>query len=155
MNRLSGHNTGSLKLKRTASFGLDGSETVDRVTQGVDDTAEVPFTDRDRKDFARTRDFLTSLNARELTEHDDTDGVLVKVQRETEGSVGELDEFVRHDAGESVHVRDSIARVDDVSDLFRARFRRLVRLREVAQRLADVIRVNCQFSHCCFPLCGG
>jgi len=152
VNRLTSHNAGSLELEGAATFSLDGAESVDGVSERVNDATEVAFADGDREDLARAGNFLTGLDTGEFTEDDGTDLVFVEVEGETKGSVLELDEFVGHNAGESVDVRDTVTGVDHVTNFLCARLRRLVRLSEVAKRLADVVRVDSEFSHG-FSLC--
>src|SRR5690606_14910736 len=117
VNRLALHDAGSLQLEGAAPFCLDLSQTVDRVAERVDHTTEVCVADRNREHVTGAGDLLASLDAAELTQDDNTDLALVQAQGQAEGAVSELDELVRHDAGEALHVGDAVCGVDYVPDL--------------------------------------
>ncbi|CAB4586637.1 unannotated protein [freshwater metagenome] len=152
MNRLTRHNTGSLELEGATSLSLDGTESVDGVSERVNNATEVTFTDSNGENLTRAGNFLSGFDSGELSENNGSDLVLVEVEGEAQSPVGELDEFVGHHAGESVNVCNSVTSVNDVANFLCARFRRLVRLGEVAKRLADVVRVDFHFCHG-FSLC--
>ena len=137
MDRLALHDAGGLELELADTLGRDRAEAVDRVAERVDHAAEVAVTDRDGEDLTRAGDFLTGLDAGEVAEDDDADLVLVEVQRETLGAVGEGHELVRHDAGKSLDVSDAVGGVDDGADLGRRGPGGLVRGGEILQRVTD------------------
>ena len=93
-------------------------------------------------------------DAVELAEHDDADLVLVEVERQAERAVGEPDELVRHDAGKALDVRDAVRGVHDVADLGGGGLARPIRLNEVLERVADLVRANRYFCHF-FPIFAG
>ena len=113
----SAHDARRLQLEGTTTLGGDVAETVDRVAERVDDTAEVAVADGDRQDLTGAGDLLAGLDTGEVAEHDDTDLVLVEVQREALDAVLEADELVRHDAGKTLDVGDAVGGVDDRAHL--------------------------------------
>ncbi len=147
------HDARRLQLERATTGGRDLAETVDRVAERVDDAAEVAVADGDREHLAGAGDLLAGLDAREVAEHDDTDLVLVEVQRQALDAVGEPDELVGHDAGEALDVRDAVGGVDDGADLGRGSGGRLVRGDEVFQRVTDDVGADGQICHG-VPSCG-
>ena len=62
MHGLSGDNAGSLELDSLALVALDGTVTVDGVTEGVNDSAEHALTDGDIDDGAGSLDDITLLD---------------------------------------------------------------------------------------------
>lgn len=143
MHRLTRHHTGSLELECTAALDLlDLAEPVDRLAERVDHAAEVALAHGHREHLAGAGDLLALLDAGELAEHDDTDLVLLEVLRQAERAVREADQLVRHHAGETLDVGDAIGCVDNSADLGLLRLGRLVRRREVLQRVADFVRAD-------------
>lgn len=62
VHRLSGDNAGSLELNTLALVGLDGTVTVDGVTESINDSAEHALTDGDIDDGAGSLDDITFLD---------------------------------------------------------------------------------------------
>ncbi len=139
MHALALHDAGRLELESTTPHRRDRPESVDRVAERVDDATQVAVTHGDGEDLTRAADFLSGFDAGELAEDDDTDFVLVQVQREARRAVGEGHELVGHDTGQALEVRDAVGRVDDRADLGRRGAGGLVRGGEVLQRVTDDI----------------
>ncbi len=66
MHALALHDAGSLELEGTTTLDRDLAETVDRVAERVDDTAEEAVADADREHLAGTGDALALFDAEEL-----------------------------------------------------------------------------------------
>ena len=132
---------------RTA-VGRDSAEAVERVAERVDDAAEVAVADGRRRGPRRCG--VTSMPSSmplELAEDDDADLVLLEVQREAGGAVGEADELVGHDAGQALDVRDAVGGVDHGADLGRGGLAGVVRGDEVGERVADVVGADAEIGH--------
>src|SRR5690606_20341721 len=99
-------------------------------------------------------DLLALFDARELTENNDTNFVLVEVLGEAEGAIRETDELVRHHARETRDVSDTVGCVGDGADLARARTGGLVGGDEVLQRVTDDVGADGDVCHCLPSLCG-
>ena len=97
-------------------------------------------------DPPRGLDDLLLLEVVDLTQDDGTDGVLVEVQRETQGPVLELEQLVHRRARKSGHAGDAVADFDDASDLLGAH-RRGVLLDVALQRPGDLTGVDRQLCH--------
>ena len=104
-----GHDARGLQLQGAAAVGLDLAEAVDRVAERVDDAAEVALADGDGEHLTGALHRLALLDAAELTEDDRTDLALFQVEREAEGAVLELQQFVRHGRGKALDLRDAVA----------------------------------------------
>ena len=148
MHRLAIHHTGGLQFERTATLVLDGAETVDGVTQRVNHATEVAVADGDRKNLTRAGDLHALDDAGEVTQHNNTDFVLIEVEGQTQGAVGETNELVCHDAGQSFDVRNSVSGVDDVTHLSLGCAARLVRGHEVLEGIANLVRADRDICHC-------
>ena len=90
---------------------------------------------------------LALLDAAELAEDDGTDLALFEVERETEGAVLELQQFVRHGRGQALDLRDAVAGNGDRTDLLARGRVRLVRLDKVLQRVPDLLRPDRELRH--------
>ncbi len=139
MDRLAGHDAGCLQFERTAAFGRDGAEAVDRGAERVDDATEVAIADGNGENLACAVHLHALNDSSELAEHDDADLIFVEVLGEAQRSVGELDELVGHHAGQTRNVGNSVAGCGDVTDLGRCGLVRLVGLDEVLESVADLI----------------
>jgi hypothetical protein len=62
VDRLPGDNTGSLKLNSLTFGGIDGTLSINRVTEGIDDSSEKGFTDWDIDNSSSSLDDITFLN---------------------------------------------------------------------------------------------
>ena len=141
------HHVRSLRLENTAAFALNLAEAVDRLAQRVDYTAEVSVADRYGQHFAGTADFLTLLDAGEVTEDDHTDFAGVKVERQTKRAVLKGQQLIGHATRQSRHVRNAITTSRDIADLLGRIVRRLVGLDEIVEGLAYRGGINGKFCH--------
>ncbi len=147
MHRLADHDARGLQLEGATAFGRDLAETVDRVAERVDDAAEVTLADADGEHLTGALHRLALLDSAELAEDDRTDLALFEVEGETEGSVLELQQFVRHGGGQALHLRDAVAGNADRSDLLARGRVRLVRLDKVLQCVPDLLRPDRELRH--------
>jgi hypothetical protein len=147
VHRLALHDRGGLQLQGAAALGLDLAEAVDRAAQGVDDPAQVSLADRYREHLTGALHRLALLDTAELAEDDRTDLALFQVQRETEGSVLELQQLVRHRRGKALDLGDTVAGDGDRTDLLARGRVRLVRLDKVLQRVPDLLRPDRELRH--------
>src|SRR5665811_914543 len=97
------------EVKRTGEVlsvpvGDDLAQAVDRLTERVDHPAKEVVADRDGEDLARALDLLAFLDTGEVTQNDDTDLVGLKVERDAQGLVGELQQLVGHRRGQALDV---------------------------------------------------
>ena len=77
VNATSGHNAGGLKLERTTALRLDRAKAINRITQRVNNTAEVAIADWHRENFTGPGDLHTGFNTSELAEDNHANLVLV------------------------------------------------------------------------------
>ncbi|KAB5588085.1 Acetylglutamate semialdehyde dehydrogenase [Ceratobasidium theobromae] len=151
VDRLAGHDSGSLELEGAAPLRLDLAEAVDGTTERVDDAAEVAVADGDGEDLAGAADGLALVDTGEVAEHDDADLALVEVHRQAGGAVLEGEQLVGHDAGQALDVGNAVRGEDDVPDLLGGDLGGLVGLDELIQGGADLLRPDGQFSHLSSP----
>ena len=84
MDALTHHDAGGLQLERAASFQIgDVAEAVDGPTEGIDRATEVPVTDRDGENLARSVDDLSFFDTSEIAEDDGANLALVQVHGQT------------------------------------------------------------------------
>ena len=83
-----------LDLEPAGLVGGDGALAVDRLAQGVDHPAEQGVADPDREDPPGRLDQLLLLEAGVLAQDDGADGLLVEVEGQSLGAVGELEDLV-------------------------------------------------------------
>lgn len=110
VHRLTDHDARGLQFEGATAFGRDLAEAVDRVAERVDNAAEVTLADADGEHLTGALHRLALLDSAELAEDDRTDLALFEVEGETEGSVLELQQFVRHGGGQALHLRDAVMR---------------------------------------------
>ena len=101
MHGLATHDAGGLDLHAAALDTDELAFAVDRFTEGVDDPAQHAVTDRDRQDPSGRFHRLALLDSVAPTEHDGADRGLVEVQRQTDGAIGEFEQFVDRRIGQS------------------------------------------------------
>jgi hypothetical protein len=70
---LAGQNTGGLELSTAALSGLEGTLSIDGVTESVNDTSEKSLADRNVDNLSGTLDSLTLLDETVRTEKHNTD----------------------------------------------------------------------------------
>src|SRR6185437_14988215 len=147
LNGLPLDNRRGLQFQFTLRGVLDRAEAVERLAKRADDAAEERVPNRRREDLAGPLDPLAFLDSREFTENNDTDLAHVKVLRDAPDAVLELKKFVCHGRGQALDARDAVATLDDRADLFARDVRGLVLFDEPRQRVADLIRPDCQLRH--------
>ena len=151
MNRLTSHNAGGLQFEGTTAFELlDLAETVNGVTQWVNNAAEVTLAYGNRENLTGAGNFHTLNDSGELTEDNNTDLVLVEVQCQAEGAICEADELVSHNTGQALNVGDTVGCVDNVANLGLRRRGGLVGRNEVLESVADLVGADREFCHCLF-----
>jgi len=149
VHRPARHHAGRLELESATALGHDLAQTIDRLTEGVDHPAQEVVTNRDREDLARALDLLALLDTGEVTEDDDADLVSLKVQRDTQSVVCELQQLVGHRRGQALDVRNAVTGVDHSADLFAGGRAGLVRLNKAVQRVPDLLRTDRELRHQC------
>ena len=138
---------GAWSLQGAQRGVLDRAEAVERLAERADHPAEERVADRDGEHLAGPLDLLALLDLGELAEDDDADLAHVEVQREAADAVLELKKLVRHGRGQALDARDAVAALDDRADLFTRDTSWLVLFDEPRQRVADLIRPDCQLRH--------
>ena len=138
---------GACNLQRPQRGALDLAEAVERLAQRADHPAEERVADRDGQHLPGAAHALPLLDAGKLTEDDDTDLAYVQVQRDAPHAVLELKQLVRHGRRQALDSSDAVAALDDRADLFARDTRWLVLFDELRQRVADLIRPDCQLRH--------
>ena len=123
IDRLAVHHTGSDTLDGAQDFAVDGTLTVDRLTEGIDDTTDQRLTNRNRNNTAGGVDLVAFLNRKIVTQDDGADRVLLEVQCNTKHSFaatslhGELEELGCHDLFEAADAGHAVANGDDGTDI--------------------------------------
>jgi hypothetical protein len=116
-HRLPRGNARRLHLERATRVARDRALAVDRVTQRVDDAAEHPVTDGNRKDLAGALNRLSFFNLAVLAEDDGTDLVFLEVHSKTHDAAFELEHLVGHDAGKTGDTGDPVTDLTYDADL--------------------------------------
>jgi len=116
VNTSSGHDAWCLKLQGTTLCALDGTQTINRVSQRVHDPSKISLTHRHRENLTSPGNFLPRLDPAELTQNNNTDFVLVEVLSQTQGAIGELHQLVGHTSWQSLDVGDAIGGIENVTD---------------------------------------
>lgn len=98
---LSGNNTGSLDFNSGSLGGLEGTETVDRVTEGVQDSSAHSITNGDIDDGTSSLDDITFLNISIVTQNDDTDVVSFQVKGHTSNTGLKFNHFTGLDLSQT------------------------------------------------------
>jgi len=98
---LSGNNTRSLDFDSLSSFSSDGAETINGVTESIEDSSQHFLTNGDINDSTSSLDDITFLDFSIVTQDDDTNVIGFQVQGHTSDTRGELDHFTGLDLGET------------------------------------------------------
>ena len=109
--------TGSHHLDPGMMRGLDRPLAVDRLTDGIDDTTDERFADRNFRDATGTLDRVTFLDADVVTHQHGADIVFFQVERDAIESTGELQHLSGHGPIQTVDLGNTVADLND-----RARF---------------------------------
>src|SRR5262249_28627573 len=128
----------------------DLATVVDRVAQRVDHAAEEAVADRHGQHPAGPLDLLALLDALERAEDGDTDLAYVEVQRDTQRTVGELEQLVGHGRGQPLDLGDAVTGLGDDADFLAGGLRR-VRRNVAFQRTPNVVRGDGQLGHLLLP----
>src|SRR4029453_7498375 len=99
----------------------DRPESVDRITEGVDDAANERWSDRDVEHAGRSPRLVAFFQLEVVTEDDGTDVVFLEVEREGDDLVAgvrglDLEHFARHGFLQPVNARDSVLDFEDCTD---------------------------------------
>jgi len=113
---LSGDNSGGLELNSLSAVALNRAGSVDRGSEGVDDSSEHAFTNRNIDDRSSSLDDIAFLNFSVVSEDDDSDVVGFEVKSHSLDSGAELHHFSGLDLHESEDSGNSISNRDDGSE---------------------------------------
>ena len=96
LDRLAVQDAGSRGFDSTVIGSFDGAFAVDGLTQGVDNTPNHPFTDRDRNDLAGAMDAAAFLDPAVIAQQNDGNAVFFQVLGHAVGAALKLDQFTGH-----------------------------------------------------------
>jgi len=102
---------------RAIAACLDGSFTVYRIAERIDDASQQRFTDGHRRDAARTAHLHPFLDLGVGSENNDADVVRFEIEGDALQSVGKLDELGLLHGFEAVNSSDTRTDLDDGPDL--------------------------------------
>ena len=105
-----------------------------------EDPAEEGFPDRHLDDAAGSLDLVPLLEVEVLPEDNRPDGVLLEVESETLGAIGELEHLPRHAVGDPVDLGDSVPDLEHRADLIDGQ-RRAVPLDLFLENRGDLVRL--------------
>ena len=108
---------GALTSTRRRSLALDRPLAVDRIAQGIDDPAEQALADRHIDDRLGALDRRALADRPVVAENDDTDIVVLEVQRHALGAVLELDHLAGLAVVEAVDAGDAVTHGQHPPDL--------------------------------------
>ncbi len=108
MNRLTLGHAGSLQLQCAATFGLNGAQVIDRVTEGVNNATEVRVANGHREDLTGAVYDLALFNTGEVTQDNHTNIAGIQVLCEAEGAVFETKQLIRHNRGKALDTSDTV-----------------------------------------------
>jgi len=110
-------NARRLQLNSGTLGGVNGTLTIDRVTEGINDAAEKFVTDGHIDDRAGPLDDIAFLDLSIVTENDNTDVVSLQVESHTLGARLELNHLTGLDLGETEDSGDTVTNGDDRTEL--------------------------------------
>ena len=149
-HRLALDDARGLDLEPAGRVGGDRALAVDRLAQGVDHPAEQGVAHPDREDAAGGLDQLLLLEAGVVAQDDGADGLLVEVEGQALGAVGELEDLVDRGAGQPGDPGDAVTDLDDAADLLGAHLGRVV-VDVPLEGGGDLVGVDGQLSHRLLP----
>jgi len=147
VNTAPSHDARCLKLQCATLFALDGTQTINRVSERVDHASEVSLAHGHGENLSGPGYFLPRLDATELAQNNHTDFVLIEVLCQAQGAIGKLDQLVGHAPWQTLHVSDAIGGIHNVTDLRGRGGTGVVGTSEVFEGFADFIRVDGDFCH--------
>ncbi|CDN44416.1 hypothetical protein BN871_EV_00020 [Paenibacillus sp. P22] len=148
-----GHDARCRRFDRTASRRRDRTVAVKRLAQSVDNAAQKSVAYRNFHDAARTLHLVAFTDVRVRSKDNDTDIALLKVERHAYNAVGELEQLAGHSVLKAVHASDTVADLDNRSDLVDLDLGFILFNLLLNQR-ADFIRSDAQFLHPCLQCLG-
>jgi len=114
---LTGENARGLDLSTTLLLGVEGTLSVDGVTEGIDDTAEKLGSDRDIDNLSGTLDGLTLLDETVRTEKHNTDLAGFQVHAHALDTGGELDKLLSLDVVHAVDTGNTVTDGENTTSL--------------------------------------
>jgi len=115
----SGDNSGGLELDSLSLGGINGTESIDGNTEGIDDSTEESMADRDIDNGSGSLDDITFLDFSIVSEHDDTDVISLQVKSHTLNSGVELNHLSGLNLGETEDTGNTISNGDNSSEFLK------------------------------------
>jgi len=115
----SGDNSGGLELNSLSLGGINGTESIDGNTEGIDDSTEESMTDRDIDNSSGSLDDISFLDFSIVSEHDDTDVISLQVKSHTLNSGVELNHLSGLNLGETEDTGNTISNGDNSSEFLK------------------------------------
>ena len=112
MHALARNDARGLDFHRAHFLGLNGAETVDGLTQGVEHAPHDLVAHRHGEDLAGTLDRIAFLDARVRTEQGDADVVLFEVEHHAHDAAGKLQQLHGHGVLHAVYASDAVADIE-------------------------------------------
>jgi hypothetical protein len=104
----SGQDTGGLELSSGSAVRLDGSLSVDGVSESVNDSAQKTGSDGNVDNLSSSLDSVTLLDETIVTEDGNTDVVGLQVEAHSSDTGGELNHLLGLDVSETVNTGDTV-----------------------------------------------
>ena len=119
VHRLSGDDTGSLKLNTLSLLRFNWAKTINGVTKGIDDTAEHTLSNRDIDNRSGSLDDITLLDFSIITKDNDSDIVSLQVKGHTLDTRGELNHLSGLNLHETKHTSNTITNGNNSAEFFK------------------------------------
>ena len=113
MDRFTGNDAGGFDFDLTVGVGLDLAETVDGVTDAVDNATDEGFADRNLNDTLGALDGVAFFNVVRFAEDRRTDVVFFEVENHPHGVAGEFEQLAGHGLVEAIDTGDTVTDRDD------------------------------------------
>ena len=107
------NHAGGDAFKRQSERGVDGAFTVDRLAEGIDDTADQSLANGHGHDLAGAANRVAFLQTSVVAKQHGTDLVFFEVERDARQAVIELDQLAGHNAFQAVNTGNTVAYRDD------------------------------------------
>jgi len=121
VDRLSGNDTGGLKIDLSSESGIDGSKAIEGVSEGIDSSAKEFGSDWDIDNSTGSLDGVTFLDESIVTEDDNTNVVSLQVQGHTLDAGGELNHLLGLDVSETMDSGNTVTNGQDLTGLLEVR----------------------------------